>query len=55
MEKSKISFRLDEDLHKFLLSYAKKERMTLTQVLVKIILDFSKREMKGVESKNGGS
>jgi len=55
MEKSQVSFRLDKDLHEFLLVYAKENRMTLTQVLIKIIFDFSKREAGRVEPKTGGS
>ena len=44
MKKSKVTFMLDEDLREFLSSYAKERRMTLTQVLVQIILDFVNKE-----------
>lgn len=44
MKKNFISFRLDEDLHEFLWEYARSRRMTLTQVLVNLILEFYEKE-----------
>jgi len=44
MKKKSVSFRLDEDLYDFIQKYAQSKRMTLTQVLVNLILDFYQKE-----------
>ncbi len=52
MKKKSISFRLDEDLHEFIQKYAQSRRMTLTQVLVNLILEFYQKEGKDLCNRN---
>jgi len=52
MTKKSISFRLDEDLYEFIVKYAQSERMTLTQVLVNLILEFYQKESKDIHNRN---
>jgi hypothetical protein len=40
MKKKFVGFRLDEDLHEFVNPFAQSRRMTVTQVLVSLILEF---------------
>jgi hypothetical protein len=40
MKKKFVGFRLDEDLYEFVSQFAKSKRMTVTQVLVSLILEF---------------
>ncbi|MBI1928037.1 hypothetical protein HYR99_27815 [Candidatus Poribacteria bacterium] len=43
MKKKFVGFRLDEDLYEFVSQFAKSKRMTVTQVLVGLILEFSEK------------
>jgi hypothetical protein len=40
MKKKFVGFRLDEDLYEFVSQFAQSKRMTVTQVLVNLILEF---------------
>jgi len=40
MKKKFVGFRLDEDLYEFVSQFAQSKRMTVTQVLVSLILEF---------------
>jgi hypothetical protein len=46
MKKRPISFRLDEDLYEFTKHYAERKRLTLTQVLVNLILEFYEQDSR---------
>jgi len=43
---SKITFRLDKELHDFLKQYAKQNHRSVTQVLVDFIFNLQKKEQK---------
>jgi hypothetical protein len=44
MKSQKSGFLLDEDLRELLEGYAKERRITLTNVLVQILIDFVNKE-----------